>query len=297
MEKTDATTSVTIGIPLYRSRRFVDSILRNVRAIDYPRVDILISDRHHDDDAIDLLAEALKDDGRVTILRATDRIGWVDHFNALLQAASGDYFMWMLHDDQYPAGLVGKLAACLDAHPDVVAACPRGIRVGAAGNVVGRARADLPDDGSPAQAALRMLTTQRVSPVHALLRRQVLASAGLSIRHTAGDVDADMYWTYGVRLCGRVMRVPDCSFTKLMHPESESASWRTRSLAHVRDGFVLPWSYARDLTNGPREAAVSYAGITAWGACRAVGWLTRDWRWFPKTGAKRLVSRLLTGHG
>jgi hypothetical protein len=38
-----------------------------VQAIDYPDVEILISDRHHDDDAIDMLAEALKDDRRVTI--------------------------------------------------------------------------------------------------------------------------------------------------------------------------------------------------------------------------------------
>jgi glycosyltransferase involved in cell wall biosynthesis len=297
MENPRASTPVTIGIPLYRSRRFVDTILRNVRAIDYPGVvEILISDRHQDDDALDVLAEALKDDVRVKVLRAKDRVGWVDHFNALLHAATGEYFMWMLHDDHYPAGFIGPLAACLDAQPDVVAACPRGIMVNAAGKVISQ-RSDLPDHGSPAQAALRMLTAGRVSAVHSLMRRKVIAGAGLSMRHTSGDVDADMYWNYGVRLCGRVVRVPEATFTKLMHPQSESAGWGTRKLAHVLDGFVIPWSYARDLAAGPREVAYSYAGISVWGACRGVGWFTRDWRWFPKTGAKRLVSRVLTGRG
>ena len=41
---------VSVGFPLYRSRRFLDNIVENLEAIDYPNLEMLVSDRHlHDD--------------------------------------------------------------------------------------------------------------------------------------------------------------------------------------------------------------------------------------------------------
>ena len=37
---------VTVGIPLYRSARFLPSIIENLEALDYSNMEILISDRH-----------------------------------------------------------------------------------------------------------------------------------------------------------------------------------------------------------------------------------------------------------
>ena len=84
------TPLVSVAIPLYRSRPFVDVIARNIEAIDYPSTEILISDRHQEDDALDILAARFAGNRRIRILRARDRLDWVDHYNLLLTAATGD---------------------------------------------------------------------------------------------------------------------------------------------------------------------------------------------------------------
>src|SRR6187397_2030409 len=71
---------VSVAIPLYRSRPFVDRIARNIETLDYPSVEILISDRHMDDDAIELLGARFAGDPRIRLLRANDRAGWVEHY-------------------------------------------------------------------------------------------------------------------------------------------------------------------------------------------------------------------------
>ena len=38
-----------------------------------------------------------------------DRLGWVEHYNLLLKAATGEYFLWMPHDDAYPGGFIQPL--------------------------------------------------------------------------------------------------------------------------------------------------------------------------------------------
>lgn len=99
----NAAPLVSVAIPLYRSRPFVDCIMRNLGSIDYPNVEILISDRRQDDDALDVLAERCAGDTRVRLVRGRDGVGWVQHDNALLAAAAGEYFLWMPHDDSYLA--------------------------------------------------------------------------------------------------------------------------------------------------------------------------------------------------
>ena len=116
------TPLVSVAIPLYRSRQFVDIIARNIDAIDYPSTEILISDRHQEDDALDILAARFAGNRRVRILRARDQLGWVDHYNLLLTAATGEYFLWMPHDDTYPGGFISTLVECLERHPRAVLA-------------------------------------------------------------------------------------------------------------------------------------------------------------------------------
>ncbi len=88
---------VSIAVPLFRSRRLVADIIANLDAIEYPNIDIILSDRHGEDDAVDVLAEHFKDDSRVRVLVAHDRLNWVEHYNLLMQSSSGKYFMWMTH--------------------------------------------------------------------------------------------------------------------------------------------------------------------------------------------------------
>ena len=114
---------VTIAVPLYRSARFVDNIVSNIAALTYDPVEILISDRHGFDDAIDQLEARYRRDPRVRILRAGDGIDWAAHYNELLKAATGTYFCCMPHDDAYAAGYIDGLVARIASRPDAIVAC------------------------------------------------------------------------------------------------------------------------------------------------------------------------------
>ena len=48
---------ISVALPLYRSRRFLDIIVENLDTIAYPHLEILVSDRHCADDTIDVLEQ------------------------------------------------------------------------------------------------------------------------------------------------------------------------------------------------------------------------------------------------
>ena len=113
---------LTIGIPLHRSRPWIDVVNANIEAVDRPDVEFLLSDRTGLDDALDVLAARHRTDGRVAALRVADGSNWVEHCNALLRQARGTYFCWMPHDDDFPRGWVDTLLGYLEAEPDLLMA-------------------------------------------------------------------------------------------------------------------------------------------------------------------------------
>lgn len=113
---------ISVGIPLYRSLKFLPILENNLRALGDEPLEIMISDRHLHDNAIDLLEKTFGEDSRIRFLRSRDGIGWAEHFNFMLREARGDFFLWMPHDDDFPEGFVQKLAAELERKPEAVIA-------------------------------------------------------------------------------------------------------------------------------------------------------------------------------
>ena len=68
---------VSVAIPLFQSKPFVDIIAENIRTIDYPNVEIIISDRHGADDTIEVLRHTFPDDPRLRFVVNPDRVNWV----------------------------------------------------------------------------------------------------------------------------------------------------------------------------------------------------------------------------
>jgi glycosyltransferase involved in cell wall biosynthesis len=294
---------VTVAIPLYKSRRFLEVIIGNIEAIDYPHAEIIVSDRHCADDAIDVLAERFRGDARLKFLRARDGINWPEHYNALLRAASGTYFCWMPHDDSYPPGYVTRLVECLEREPGAVLAYGRMETVDLEGRPVERfMRHELPvapgARWTPALAARLLMFRYLEVPFRGVFRRDVVMREGLFIRPTARTEACDTYWVFGLALKGRLRFVPECSCRKRFYPTSTHAvQWANRpSLNQVIDGLRVPASYLRDYAGSRRAAFPAYALLVLWALLRLgllAAWRTR----FPPRLRRRLhglVERLLT---
>ncbi len=291
---------VTVAIPLHRSAPFVDVVSANIHRIAGDDVEILISDRTRCDDALGVLRDRHGRDPRISFLRDTDDPGWVDHHNALLRRARGRYFMWMAHDDDFPADYVSRLSAVLDAHVDALLAFG-GLRV-------------IDVDGNPVEVSylpempIALGRMSRADEAIALLhrwnlgiasrglcRRDELLRRRLTIRHTRGDVDADAYWVFAVVCAGSVVFDPKCSVAKRVVPGSGSAHWpRQRQGALVQ--FELVPLIARYLAAGRvplRTSTQILCFVTPWAVQRALGQVPRELRGLFPVRLRRPVGRLL----
>jgi hypothetical protein len=159
-------------------------------------------------------------------LKHRDGLDLVGHLNALLQAANGEYWRFLPHDDLAPSGSLEALIAALDAHPDAVLAYgPTHAMDGEGRHLRERDRLN----PHPEQAArdwtlgleLQMFWKGHYAGAFkGLIRRRVVMENGLLIRSTQGQVTSDRCWLFGLCLLGRFCFVPEATYKKRYYPES-----------------------------------------------------------------------------
>ncbi len=116
--------SVTIAIPVYKRLTYVAQAIRSVAAQDYPAIELIVSDNGCNGDAVLNLARAHYD--RPFVFRQNPTSApIVTHFNQLLNAASGEYFVLLSDDDELAPGYLSTMVAALEAYPTAAAAISR----------------------------------------------------------------------------------------------------------------------------------------------------------------------------
>lgn len=226
----NSTPLVTCAIALYWARPFVDRIVSNIKAITYPNVEILISDRHCEDDALECLAGCLAGDSRVRFMAARDRLNWVQHYNALLLEGRGRYFRWMPQDDVYPVCGLQEMVDVMQADESVIL-------------VYGPVRAF--DDNNAFIARRSVLSARPPSgtawtfdvPVFlyfrnfaggafkGLFRRDRVLRHAMTIRPTHNLAASERIWLGGVALLGRFHFMESLQYRKYFYPGSTSRSF------------------------------------------------------------------------
>lgn len=275
---------VTVAIPLFHSRRFFDIIARNVEGLIYPNLEFLISDRHCADDTIDRLEDRFGRDRRVRFLRADDGIGWVEHYNFLLTEASGEYFVWMPHDDSYPEDYIEQLVNALVAEPEAVLAHGRLQRHVPDGEVLPPSLASefadppfTPGEPWTPRSAFRLLTLGNiVVGFRGVFRRKPVMEWGLFLRPTIDARGADTCWMFGLALVGQFLFVPSCRCLKRFYPESTSEQV-TSGVRHKLDQARVLVSYLRDFAASRKAVLAGLAVIASWTVFRLMP------RWFRRT--------------
>lgn len=111
-------TTITVAIPLHKSSMWVDNIVANVESLSPMVTEILISDQTCLDDTAEQLRVLLADNPRVIILSGPVGLGFAEHYQYVLEMATGELFMWMPHDDIFEPSWIPTLAAALEEHPE-----------------------------------------------------------------------------------------------------------------------------------------------------------------------------------
>jgi glycosyltransferase involved in cell wall biosynthesis len=267
---------VSVGIPLCRSRRFLDVIVGNLEAIAYGNVEVIVSDRHGDDDTLEVLRCRFGADRRFRFLAATDGLNWVEHYNLLLRAARGRYAVLFPHDDSYPASYIGELVTALEARPDAVLAFGGVERLSLEGflPVPPFSPPPMPPrSGWALGASLRMLTLWQLwIAFRGMVRCDVVRRSNLYLRETRGNVRADIYWVFALSLRGRLLYVPSCTCTRRFHRTSTGAGWRY-GLAESLNACRVLRSYLNDFAPSRRDALIGQMVVIPW--CLVQPWLPR----------------------
>jgi glycosyltransferase involved in cell wall biosynthesis len=112
---------VTIGIPIYRRLEYLPNVLDVVARQDYSDIELLVSDNGLNGNAVpDILKRRYP---RPFKFRQNSSIAEMfAHFNQILGAASGEYFVLLQDDDEISSNYVSELVSLLERNPQASAA-------------------------------------------------------------------------------------------------------------------------------------------------------------------------------
>lgn len=107
----DKSPLVTIGIPTYNRAELLARSIESALGQYHQRIEIIISNNASTDGTRRICREYAKRDRRIIYLEQLENVGATANFQAVLEKASGDYFMWLGDDDWLDPSY---LAQCLD---------------------------------------------------------------------------------------------------------------------------------------------------------------------------------------
>lgn len=115
---------VTIGIPAYNRPTELERAIRSAMAQAHSRIEILVSDDASPDPTVQSVGVALAvEDPRIRLVRQERNLGHAANYQWVLDAAQGEYFMWLADDDWIDPHYVDRCLAVLREDPSVAMAC------------------------------------------------------------------------------------------------------------------------------------------------------------------------------
>jgi glycosyltransferase involved in cell wall biosynthesis len=126
---------VTIGIPIYKRLDYLENVLKIVRSQDYPHIELLISDNGMNGTKVPEIVK--KQYSRPFKFRQNEStVSLTEHFNQIVHAASGYYFVLLHDDDEISCNYVSELVDQLKRHPEASVALSRQEIMNEAGIVI-----------------------------------------------------------------------------------------------------------------------------------------------------------------
>jgi glycosyltransferase involved in cell wall biosynthesis len=109
---------VSIGMPVYNGEEFIREALDSLLAQTFDDFELIISDNNSSDLTQEICLEYATKDNRIKYIRQSQNVGAILNFNAVLQKASGLYFMWAADDDFWRPSFIEKCLNFLEQNQD-----------------------------------------------------------------------------------------------------------------------------------------------------------------------------------
>ncbi|HET7679294.1 MAG TPA: glycosyltransferase family A protein [Xanthobacteraceae bacterium] len=224
---------VTICIPAWQAEAFIERTLMCARAQTYKNVRILVSIDQSSDGTEAICRNQAKDDPRLDIRVQTERLGWSENANFLLDQVDTEFCFLYFHDDIIEPRYTERLRQTLLDDPDAQSAhCDL--------EMFGNKQAFSPGRDFVGTAAERLIQFLVEPPQGRLLRslfRSVLISKGLRFPVIAGDSFWRCYpFLTNLIAAGAARRVPELLYRRWARDGSLTTSWGPKNKDLLVDG-------------------------------------------------------------
>jgi len=191
---------VTVGIPAYDRPGELERAVTSALAQDYPRIEVLVSDDASPGVSVRQVLERLAAaDARLRFVTQPRNLGHAANYQWVLEAARGDYFMWLSDDDWIDGEYVSRCVAALSADPATALVCGLARYYRGAAHVID----ERPTNLASARAGVRLMqyfaSVSVNGPLFGVFRRAELLEAGFP-----PGVGGDWMLIAGVAARGRV---------------------------------------------------------------------------------------------
>ncbi|HEX7776989.1 MAG TPA: glycosyltransferase family 2 protein [Parvibaculum sp.] len=115
---------VSVGVPVYNGELLLRACLECLRTQTFKDIEILIFDNASTDATSDIAREYVTRDSRFHYFRQRQNEGAFKNFIDVLDAATGEHFLWRAHDDLSEANFIEVLHTLLLGTPNAELAAP-----------------------------------------------------------------------------------------------------------------------------------------------------------------------------
>lgn len=115
---------VTIALPIYKRLDYLQHVLGIVAAQDYPNIELLVSDNGMNGTRVREMVETYYP-RPFRFRQNAETVNITQHFNQLMDEATGEYFVILCDDDEISSNYVSELVGSLETYPDASVAIAR----------------------------------------------------------------------------------------------------------------------------------------------------------------------------
>lgn len=228
---------VSIGLPVYNGEVFLADAIQSVLNQTFTDLELIICDNGSTDNTEEICRRFAAADSRVRYIRSPQNNGAAWSYNRSAEAARGQYFRWLAHDDKFDPRLIEKSVAILDKYPEVVSCITWFADIDDQNELIEIRRSTVKFDAALPNERFKSMSELRGSygceEIFGLIRSDVLARTKLIEKYA----DSDRTLIAQLGLFGSFYEIPEPLFLHRVHSGSSVEVYPTRQ---ARAGWFDP---------------------------------------------------------
>ena len=217
---------VTIGVPIFRGKLFLEESLASVRDQTYPEIEVIMSLDGPDPECEGICRKYLTD-SRFRLVVQPYRLGWMNHTNWLMSQVQTEFWHLQEQDDVIEPTFLETLLEHAREHPDVAVVFSDLSTLGSYDMHMEMSSVI----GSPVMRQMKLIYEHFPGVASlGLIRTEALRVSGGLQANEFENFAADTVLMSGLARWGELHRLPLELYRKRVHAESTHATWSGWSL-------------------------------------------------------------------